>query len=245
MKKYLFKILLVCTLVFSFSISNVIAEPFTIMTEDYAPFNYKDKGKLTGLSSEVMFEISKRVGHPSKIKILPWSEAYQTIQKKDGHILFSMTRTEQREDLFKWVGPIAPNKWVFYAKKGSGLNIKNLDDARKVAKIGTYKDDAAEIFLKKEGFKNLNSVVNDDENAAKLIAGEIDLWIVSELQGVYKTKKSGMDSASLEKVLDVKDTQLYIAFSKNTSESEIAKWQKALEDMKADGTYQKIMSKYL
>lgn len=196
------------------------------------------------MSSEVMVELTKRLGHTGDIEVLSWARAYGLIQKKDGLILYSMTRTEQREDMFKWVGPVASNKWVLFAKKGSGVSVASLEDAKKVGKIGTYKDDAAETFLKDSGFNNLDSVLNDEQNVPKLIAGRIDLWIVGELQGIYKAKKKGV-SDQLEKVLDVKDTQLYIAFSKNTADDVIAKWQKALDDMKGDGTYDAIVKKYM
>lgn len=191
-----------------------------------------------------MVELTKRLGHTGDIEVLSWARAYGLIQKKDGLILYSMTRTEQREDMFKWVGPVASNKWVLFAKKGSGVSVASLEDAKKVGKIGTYKDDAAETFLKDSGFNNLDSVLNDEQNVPKLIAGRIDLWIVGELQGIYKAKKKGV-SDQLEKVLDVKDTQLYIAFSKNTADDVIAKWQKALDDMKGDGTYDAIVKKYM
>lgn len=224
--------------------SSAFAADFKIMTEEYPPFNYSDGGQVTGLSTDVVLEIAKRIGHPTDIEMLPWARAYGLIQQKDGLLLYSMTRTEAREGLFKWVGPVAPNKWVLFAKKGSGVAVGSLDDAKKVAKIGTYKDDAAESFLKEQGFTNLDSVLDDEQNVPKLMAGRINLWIVGELQGIHKAKKKGV-ADQLEKVLDVKDTQLYIAFSKNTSDEDVAKWQKALDDMKADGTYDTIMKKYL
>jgi len=146
--------------------------------------------------------------------------------------------------MFKWVGPVASNKWVFFAKKGGGIKLASLDDAKKVEKIGTYKDDAAESYLKGAGFANIDSVVNDEQNVPKLMAGRINLWIVGELQGIYKAKAKGV-ADQLEKVLDVKDTQLYIAFSKNTDDAEIAKWQTALDALKADGSYDALVKKYM
>ena len=238
----LFCAVIFCLTMFS---ASVFADTFSIMTEEYPPFNYTEDGKLTGLSSEVMFELISRLGHPNNIKVLPWSRGYKLIQDKDGMILFSMTRTEQREDMFKWVGPVAPNKWVFFAKKGSGLSINSLADAKKVKKIGTYKDDAAESFLKQEGFANIESVVDDLANVKKLAAGRIDLWIVGQLQGVFKAKSVTGDASTFEKVFDVKETQLYIAFSKSTPDAVIKKWQAELDRMKADGTYDAIMKKYL
>lgn len=220
------------------------AANFKIMTEDYPPYNYTHDGRLTGLSTEVVREIAKRVGHPADIALLPWARGYGLIKQQDGMILYSMTRTKEREALFKWVGPIASNKWVFFARKGSGIVLASLDDARKVGKIGAYKDDAAEMFLKGEGFTNIDSVVDDAQNVPKLVAGRTDLWIVGELIGIQKAKEHGAYD-QLEKVLDIKDTQLYIAFSKNTPDNDIDRWQKALDEIKADGTYDAIVRKYL
>lgn len=219
-------------------------ETFKIMTEEYPPFNYTEGGKLTGLATEVVLQLAKKLGHPEDIEMLPWARAYGLIQQNDGQILYSMTRTEEREKMFKWVGPVASNKWVFFAKKGSGMTIGSLADAKKVEKIGAYKDDAAESFLKAEGFANLDSVLNDEQNVPKLMAGRINLWIVGELQGIYKAKAKGV-ADQLEKVFDVKDTQLYIAFSKNTPDAEVAKWQAALDAMKADGSYDALIKKYM
>ena len=245
MKKHVFRVLMVLSMGLFILLPSAMAGNFKILTENYAPFNYTEKGKLTGLSSEVMQEILKRVDHPDNIKVMPWSDAYNLITNTQGYVLFSMSRTDERENLFKWVGPIATDQWVFYAKKGSGLTIGSLDDARKVAKIGTCKDNASEQFLKKQGFTNIVSVADDSENAKKLSAGEIDLWIVGNLQGVYKAKTAGIDPSGLESIFEIKDSQLYIAFSKATDDSEIAKWQKALDTLKAEGLYKKILSKYM
>lgn len=230
--------------VWIFSVVPALAEGFKIMTEEYPPFNYTENGKLTGLSTEVVEALAQKVGNPADIEVKPWARAYAQIQKEDGLILYSMTRTEARENMFKWVGPVASNKWVFFAKKGSGISLASLDDAKKIEKIGTYKDDAAESFLKEQGFTNLDSVVDDSLNVPKLMAGRINLWVVGELQGIYKAKLQGV-SDQLEKVMDVKDTQLYIAFSKNTPDDVIAKWQAALDAMKADGSFDALVKKYM
>jgi len=63
-------------------------------------------------------------------------------------------------------------------------------------------------------------------------------------EGIYKAKLQGV-SDQLEKVMDVKDTQLYIAFSKNTPDDVIDKWQSPLDEMKADGTFDTLVKKYM
>jgi polar amino acid transport system substrate-binding protein len=51
------------------------------------------------------------------IKIWPWARGYETALKEKNTVLFSTTRTEARENLFKWVGPIMPSRIVLVAKK--------------------------------------------------------------------------------------------------------------------------------
>jgi polar amino acid transport system substrate-binding protein len=239
------KILIITTMLLVFIGGTVFGSTYKIMTEEYPPYNYSVKGKLTGLSYDVVKVILQRIGHPDNIKKLPWSRSYNIIQNKKGYMLFSMTRTKEREKMFKWVGPVASNKWVFFAKKGSNLKIRSLNDAKKVKKVGTYKDDATEAYLKGKGFNNLKSVINDDLNVKLLMAGRINLWITGELQGFHKVKAQGMSTSKIKKVFTVKNTQLYIAFSKGTSNKDIRKWQKALDSMKKDGTYKIIVKKYM
>jgi polar amino acid transport system substrate-binding protein len=245
MKKLFLGISLIGLLCVSAFISNAVAGTFTIMTEDYPPFNYTEGGKLTGLSTEVMFEILNRVDQPKDIELKQWTEAYEQTMKNPNCILYSVTRTKEREGAFKWVGPVAPDRVVFYKKKGSALKIATLDDAKKAGKIGTCTGYASEDLLKKEGFTNIVSEADDSKNASKLFSGEIDLWVVGELTGIHIAKVTGNDPTGLEKAFDVQDTQLYIAFNKETPDEEIAKWQKALDEMKKTGVYDKILSKYL
>ena len=237
MKKLLFgAFLLFATSLFSLS----------LMSEDYPPYNYPDgKGKPTGISVDIVKRIIEKTGDRDNITILPWARSYKYIQTKKEQVLFVMTRTKQREDLFKWVGPVASNNWVFFSTKDSGIKIDFLAEAKSSKYIiGTYKDDACELFLKSRGFNNISSVPDDQLNVKKLMKKRIDLWIVGEYQGLIKAKRHGV-SHKLKKVFNVKDTQLYIAFSKDVSDKIVDRWQKELDILKQNGIYQKILDKYL
>ncbi len=59
-----------------FFASTVFGANFGIMTEELPPFNYTESGKVTGFSSEIVLEISERVGHPKAIQVMPWARAY-------------------------------------------------------------------------------------------------------------------------------------------------------------------------
>jgi polar amino acid transport system substrate-binding protein len=201
------------------------------MTENYPPFNYQDKdGNIIGITTEIVKEIQKNTGDDYPIKIMPWARAYKSIINKPNKVLFSMTRTPQREYLFKWVGPIANNTFVFYARSNSKIKINSLDEAKDDKyKIGTYLDGANEQYLKSQDFYNIYSVPDDLLNLKKLIKGRIDLWAAGETQGLYKAKQLKINPDEIKKIYKIKETQLYIAFSRTTPNSLITLWQNELE----------------
>lgn len=229
----------------AFYAGSALGGQFELMTEELPPFNYTEGGQVTGFSSEIVLQICERVGHPKDIVVLPWARAYKAALNEENKVLFSTTRTPMREKLFKWVGPIYEPTIVFYAKRGSVLAINSLDDAKKVGSIGTYFNDAEETLLKEAGFINLDSVGDDFWNPKKLVQGRIDLWITGDLEGIHKAKKAGVDPEQMEVVYEIKKKEYYIAFSKSTPDSDIQKWQYALDAMKQDGTYERILKKYL
>ena len=84
-----------------------------------------------------------------------------------------MTYTEDRQNLFKWVGPLATKRDILLARKDSSLSISSLEDAKKVGRIGTLRDDVRGKFLEKQGFTNLEPVSDEQKNAQKLAMGRI------------------------------------------------------------------------
>lgn len=62
-----------------------------------------------------------------------------------------MARTAEREHLFMWVGPIGSYENWLYAKKGSGIQVSSLDEARAVRSIAAVRDEAGQIKSSQPG----------------------------------------------------------------------------------------------
>lgn len=118
----------------------------TIYTEEFPPFNYRDQEKITGGSTEIVEEIMKRANVDYSIKLLPWSRAYKLVQQDPNSLIYSISRRKDRENLFIWVGKIAPSNNSIYALKGSNIKISSLNDLNSF-KIGTTFDDARDTYL--------------------------------------------------------------------------------------------------
>lgn len=239
------KIKLMVFLIIFFNAVCGFAQNLSIYTETSGDAQMVDaNGKLTGSVVELFEELQKRVGNSSTIEVVPWARSYKALQENPDTILFSVTRTPERENLFKWVGPVLRAKWYFYAKKGSGIKIKKLEDAKKVARIGTYKDDAREQFLKQNGFTNLESVPNSETNFKKLVLGRVDLVVLTNVGATITAKNAGHTMDDVEAVYEIKSTDLYVAFSSGTADDTVKKWRSALDAMKKDGSFRKIYQKW-
>ncbi|OEU64745.1 MAG: hypothetical protein BA863_06935 [Desulfovibrio sp. S3730MH75] len=238
------KILIALAFTFCFVAGTVYAADLTVITENSPPLNYEENGKVTGLATELVQEIMRRTGQESSIDVMPWARGYALVQGQPNVALYSTTRTEARENLFKWVGPLATIKWVFFAKTGSGIKISSLADAKKVGSIATYANDAKEQMLKAEGFTNLDSAPDTVSNLKKLMAGRNDIWLVGENEGVLLAQQNGFAPSDLEQVFIVKEVQLSVAFSKSTPDATVNVWQKAFDEMIADGFVKKTTDKW-
>lgn len=225
--------------------ANSAATSLSFFTEESPPFNFTKDGKLTGLTTQVVNEISRRLGTIPKIEVVPWARGYEYLNNEPNVVLFSTSRTPERESLFHWVGPIYSTRLGFYARKADGLRIDSLEAAKATGAIATYRADYREQILQSLGFTNLDSSNNLLSCARKLMSGRVDLWF-SENIGVKKiAREAGIDPQEIEEVFTYAQNSSYIAFSKQTPLAVVQQWQKTLDEIKADGTFWWFAQKWL
>jgi polar amino acid transport system substrate-binding protein len=235
---------LLFAIVFLFIWRNVTDAELMILTENLPPLNYVKEGKLIGPSVDIVREIQRRVGSRVPIQVYPWSRAYQLALDKENVVLFSTTYTKDRKDKFKWVGPLARKRDILIAKKGSGIKINKIEDAKKMQRIGTLRDDTRERLLESYGFTNLESVSDEQKNAQKLSLGRIDLWAY-KIPGMKTVcKLANVNPNGFEEVYSLRDIEVMIAFSKKTSDAIVEEWKAAFDSMSVDGTLKEIKERW-
>jgi polar amino acid transport system substrate-binding protein len=204
-----------------------------IITEENPPFNFTDEtGNITGQSTELVRQIMKATASQATLEVLPWSQGYTIVQKDAGSAIYSTNRIASRESFFKWVGPIGTADNWFYAKAGAGIAINSLEDARKVKAIAVYQDDSNQLYLSQQGFTNLDISLNDTECIKKLVGGQVALWL-GPAEGLdFIAYRAGVNPAEIQPVKYVRRSEWYVAFNKETPESTVQAWQKALDDLK-------------
>jgi len=236
------------------SVHAAAADELRIVTEELPPYNMTQNGQVTGLSTEVVQAVLKEVGMQAPpIQSMPWARAYDIALNAENVMIYSITRTAQREKLFKWVGVIAPTRMFLFSRADANLRIKSLDEARKY-QIATVNEDAGEQYLVSKGFtigKNLQSSNKYEFNYEKLRLGRVDMWVSNELNAYYLVRQAGDDPNSvLSHALLLPDISsdgggLDMAFSLKTPDAVVERFRKALETIKKNGTYDSLQKKWL
>ena len=220
-----------------------------LLTENFPPYNMAKNGKnfaqdenINGIATDIVREIFKRADITYSLTLrFPWERIYKLTLEKPGYGVFVMARLPDREKLFKWVGPIGPDDWIMLAKADSKITLETLNDARKY-KIGAYKGDAIAETLAKQGLNPI-VVLRDQDNAKKLVNGQIDLWATGDPAGRYLARQEGVNG--LKTVLRFNSAELYLALNKNVPDETVAKLQAALDQMRKEGRVEEIMAQYL
>ena len=120
--------------------------------------NMNVNGKLQGISVDIIDAMFKQMGSKrtkDSIKLKPWATGYKITLKKKNCMLFSTTRTAQRENLFKWVGPIIATKIGIIAPKEKHIKISNVKELNNY-KIGAVIKDIGEQLLIAQGIPKHN-----------------------------------------------------------------------------------------
>lgn len=216
-----------------------------VYTEPYPPLTFRGKnGEITGYGTDIVKEIMKRNGEIYDITLSSWSNGYQLALSNPNVCLFTMDRTEIREDLFQWVGPIGTNTTWFYTKAGSGITIETMEDAKNLEKVGTVSSWFSTQYLQELEFSNLVQDSDPEILVEKLMNGEIDAFVCTDITFPDILTETGYEHNDVEPSFELMASDFFIAFSKNSSAGIVEKWQNVLENMKQDGTYNAIQQKW-
>lgn len=254
MSKSNFKLILI--FLFTISIATNLycqtVDDITFVTESYPPFNFEENGVLQGISVDLLVEIFQRVDSKqtrSSLKLYPWARSYINTLENKNTALFSMTRTEEREDLFKWVGPISNTTISIMARKDKNIKIDTIEDINKysvnVVRYGVSEQLLVNMGIRLESLERVGGTDIIFRAIQKLNIDRVDLFPYEQNVFNWSLKLNGLDPNEYESVFLLKEGAIYFAFNIETPDSLIAEFQNVLDGLKSDGTYEEITSRYL
>ena len=220
------------------------AEHWQLYTEDNPPLSNDVSGQAVGFAPALLREMTQQLGLSAQIRLFPWARAMHAAQQREHSALFVTIRTEEREHLFKWVGPIVSVGVGFYALKSNQLQINSAQELATLPSIGTIRawfnyDDIQAMPL-----DNIVSVSTPQQLFRLLQHGRVSVITADELN-TNSPPIAGMAWAQLEQVYPLGQVQGYIALHINTPDAEVERWQNALDSLKSNGRLLELHRQWL
>jgi polar amino acid transport system substrate-binding protein len=218
-----------------------------LATLNWPPF-YSEDLPENGFFTAISREAFKRAGYTLDVQFTTWNEALEMAKKGNFDGVLGAYHSSEREQSFDFTDPIATNEEVFFAKKGSGITYQKVEDLKKY-KVGALKGGIAGNELREMGMTVVDTG-SDLDNFKKLNQGGIGLYLFGKQNFYYQIANSPEWKPLADSVEMVeppyKTYDMFCALTKKMPNSGkiVEEFNKALEEMKTDGTYEKILKRF-
>lgn len=219
---------------------------FVVGLDDaFPPMGFRDENNnIVGFDIDLAKEVAKRIGVDVKFQPVEWSGVTQELNGKKIDLIWNgLTITETRKKEIAFTNAYIEDKQILVVAKGSDIKSKKDLDGKVVGlQAGSSSREA--LDKDEETLKSIKDVVEfstNDEALMDLKAGRVDAVIVDEVVGRYYIAKKKDDYEVLDDNFGVEEFGVGIRKSDKSFLNEL---QKALDDMKKDGTSAEISKKW-
>lgn len=225
------------------------AETILIVGDKWCPYNCEPQTKKMGYMIDVARIIFERKGHNIDYQVRPWTTSIEDVRNKKATALVATSLYDAPDFIFPSQS-MGSNKDCFYKRTDDEWNFKTLEDLkkRKLGAVAGYAYSAQVVSYMDQNPKLVNLAEGIDPlkaNLDKLDNQSIDVIVENPNVFKYYVNKENRQNRYIEAGC-VGDHELYIAFSpKNPRSKEFAKiLTDGLEELRKDGTLDKITAKY-
>ena len=219
---------------------------FTVgFNQDFPPMGFVgDDGEFTGFDLELAAEVAKRMGKEIKYQPIAWDAKDMELTSGNIDCIWNGFSIQGREDKYTWSKPYMKNDQVFVVKSDSSID--SIEDlAGKTVEVQT--DSSAEAALKENTelantFGKLQTVADYNTGFMDLEMGGVDAIAMDSVVANYQiTKRGGNGFTVLDTPLSSEEYGIGFKLGNEALRDEV---QKALDEMKADGTMKTISEKW-
>jgi polar amino acid transport system substrate-binding protein len=204
-----------------------------IYTEDFPPYNFMEKSQIKGITTEIVRRIIQKGGFKAEIKMTSWGRCIKYLNhSKTPVAVFTMAMNEKRKNLYKWVGPIRRINISVYTLEGRDFKIRNLDDIKQhIMIVGISKNSNTHDYLTGINFPKelIDPTFGFGTIVKKLYYGRVSAVILEDQTFSSNARKLNMDMDSFKNHFKLQTRSTWIAFSKNTPDKTVERWQQAFD----------------
>lgn len=227
------------------SITSETKQVMTVGVDVYPPYSYLDEnGVFTGIDVELATKSFQRLGYDVNFKQIDWELKKDLVENGDIDCIWSSFSMEGRLEDYQWAGPYMVSQQVIAVRSDSDIYSLQDLEGKTVAVQSTTKPET--ILLKYENMpklENLISLENRELLYTFLEKGYVDAVGAHKTSILQYMKDYNTTYRFLDEPLAI--VGIGVAFSKYDERNISKKLDEVLEEMRKDGTSEKIIGKYL
>ncbi len=196
-----------------------------------------------GYFDSLVIELFDKAGLQARlVDQMPWKRQLEEADHESGHVIYPMTRSQDRENSFKWVGPVSRTIWNLYGFAMHGWAERGFSNILEDARIGVLMGSARETYLRARGAQRLVIVPREELLLPMMRADRVDLIAIGGNVLRYYIDQAndearGEDLPEIDGVVPYRSCYLYIAISGDVPDDDISGLQRQLDLFKTDGFF--------
>lgn len=211
----------------------------------YAPFeSQNEKGEIVGFDIEIVQAAAKKAGIEVKFVNTPWEGIFNALGQGDRDMVVSaVTITDERKQTMDFSDPYFDAQQLIAVKETS--KVTKFADLKKLkvgVQTGTTGDEAVTKLLGKTS-TNIKRFESTPLALKELESGGVDAVVADNGVVIHYVANNPGGKFKTVSDKDFVPEQYGMAFKKGNTELQ-GKMNKGLADIKADGTYDQIYTKY-
>jgi polar amino acid transport system substrate-binding protein len=215
------------------------------LDDNFPPMGFRDdKNNIIGFDVDMAKEAGKRLGMEIELKPIDWNSKEAELNGKRVDVLWNgLTITEKRKENVAFTKPYMENRQIVIVNADSKITNK-ADMAGKVIGVQDGSSSIEALETEEAIMKSFKELKKYGDNVAALMdlkAGRIEAVVVDEVVGRYYIAKKAGEYKVLSE--DFGSEEYGVGLRKDDKDL-LAKLQKALDEMKKDGTSNTISKKW-
>ena len=225
---------------------NASLKTLNVGSDLYPPFVYSDEyGNIVGLDVEILTEALARIGYKPKYQLIDWEKKKELLANGELDCVMGSFSMTGRENEYRWAGPYLASRQVVAVDPESDIyTLADLKD-KVVAVQSTTKPEGILLNSTNENVSQIKELYSFSDRSylnPALVEGLVDAIAAHESSLLTYEKDYGVTYRILDEPL--LEVGLGTAFDINDTRGIDVKLTHAYQEMLADGTMERLVSKY-
>ena len=223
--------------------ATVSAEKLLLYSGD-PPLSHVEGQPPAGLYYDIVTTIFNRMDIKYEIETLPFKRALHYAYNGDG-IVVGIGKTNERSLKLDFSKSIYDSTVVAFVRNDKVFNFSSIEDLKDKTVATKLGWSYGASFDQARQQNLLHAVDGKPENSFRsILLGRIDVFVDNRLSGIETMKTLKAENAITILSHPIKIFPHYLGFKKNRHTDSIKRFNQQLDNLKSDGTYEKILSNY-